>query len=171
MANFNIGKIYYELDNFSEAIRWFKEALRLKENHIWGWHMLANANSYAGENNNARAAWKRAVLLAQKRLEVNPSHKQALQILAAANARLGKREQALVAIDRLLAIKRKDAGSLAMVVMTYEALGERNLALQYIEEGLKKGLAPSSLERSKWLKDLRTDRRYKKLIQPYMSKK
>ncbi len=170
-AYFNLGKIYYTQDNFIEAIRSYKEGLKLQENHITMWHMLANAYFYTGENKNARAAWNRAISLAEEQLKVNPNHTEALKILAGAHARLQEREQALLAISRLLALKRKDANLLEMVGMTYEVLGERNLAIQYIEEALKKGLMPMSLETSKWLKDLRTDPRYEKLIQPYMGKK
>ncbi len=169
-AYFNLGKIHYRQNNLPEAIRNFGEALKLREDHTI-WHMLANAYFYAGKNGDARAAWKRAIALAQNQLKVNPSNAVALQTLAGANAMLGERKQALLMIDRLLAVGRNDAKSLEMVGMTYEVLGERDLALQFIEEALENGLVLMSLETSKWLKNLRTDPRYKKLIQPYMRAK
>ncbi len=169
-ALFSLGGIYYGQDNFAEAIRMYTKTLAIQGDHIWGWQMLANANFHAGEKDNARAAWKRAISLAEERLKKIPSDADALEILACAHAMLGERDQALVAIGRLLAQERKDAELLQQVGIVYEVLGERDLALRYFEEALKNGLSPALIETEKWLRALRTDPRYRKLIQPYKSR-
>jgi len=163
-ASFSLGGIYYGQDNFVEAIRMYTNTLALKRDHIWGWQMLANANFHSGEKDNARTAWKHAISLAKERLKKIPSDTDALEILACAHAMLGERDQALAAIGRLLAQEHKEAELLQQIGIAYEVLGERDLALQYIAGALKHGLTPARIETEKWLRDLRNDPRYQKLI-------
>ena len=168
---FSLGGIYNGEDNFLEAIQMYTKVVALRENHLWGWQMLANASFHAGDNDKARAAWKRAVSLAKERLEVNTSDSEALKILACAHAMLGERERALAAINHLLAQEHKTFDLFKQVGIAYEVLGERDLALEFIEKAVKNELAPIDLQGVQWLNSLRSDSRYQKLIQPYMARK
>ena len=166
-AFFNLGKIYYRLDKLLEATDRFSKALALRESYFEVWHYLGNAYHYSGKPDSAQAAWGRAIEFAEINIEINPKDAAALKVLAGAYAMRQDRASALEMIQKLLNLERKDAPLFEMVGMTYEVLGERELALQYIEIALKNGVQIMSLETSKWLKDLRTDPRYKTLITKY----
>ena len=47
--------------------------------------------------------------------------------------------------------------------MTYEELGDRRTALEWLDRAIKAGYSIKRLERSPWLKDLRADERYTQL--------
>lgn len=164
-ATYSLGGIYYEQDNFLEAIRMYAKILAIRENDMWGWQMLANANFFAGKKDSARVAWKQAISHAKERLEVNISDPEALKILVCAHAMLGEREQSDTAIYRLLALDRKDADLFLQIGVAYEALGERDSALQYIEKFLKNDSNLKYLEGLHWLDNLLSDPRYQALIQ------
>ena len=136
-ATFSLGGIYYGQDNFAEAIQMYTKTLAIQGDHIWGWQMLANANFHAGEKDNARAAWKRAISLTEEQLKKIPSDTDALEILACAHAMLGERDQALVAIGRLLAQKRKSAELLQQVGIAYEVLRRAGFGFKVYRRGFE----------------------------------
>ena len=56
-----------------------------------------------------------------------------------------------------------DASLLATLATTYEELGDRSKALDWLDQAIKAGYSLKRIERSPWLKDLRGDERYKRL--------
>ena len=69
---------------------------------------------------------------------------------------------------KLLAIAGPQAKSpslLASIATTYEELGDRAQALEWLAHAIKAGQSVKSIERSPWLKDLRGDERYKRMRQ------
>ena len=59
----------------------------------------------------------------------------------------------------------RDAGVLSTIATTYEELGDRSKALEWLAQAIKAGQSLKSIERSPWLKDLRGDERYQRLRQ------
>ena len=59
----------------------------------------------------------------------------------------------------------RDARVLSTIATTYEELGDRPKALEWLAQAIKAGQSVKSLERSPWLKDLRGDERYQRLRQ------
>ena len=72
-------------------------------------------------------------------------------------------------IERMLALKQLDNDHLAWIGRTYEQLGARDLALEYLEKALKNGLTLVAIERSPWLEDLRADPGYDKIMNSYQA--
>ena len=57
----------------------------------------------------------------------------------------------------------RDAGVLSTLATTYEELGDRQKALDRLEQALQAGYSIKKIERSPWLKELRSDERYARL--------
>jgi len=58
-----------------------------------------------------------------------------------------------------------DASVLATIGTTYEELGDRAKALDWLAQAIKAGYSIKKIERSPWLKELRSDERYPRLRQ------
>jgi hypothetical protein len=67
----------------------------------------------------------------------------------------------LAALERQPIQKPED---LCTVATTFEELGDRAKALVWLEKAVKAGLSPTKVERSPWLKELRSDEAYVRLF-------
>ncbi len=165
----HLGNLYYRDHRYAEAASMYERALAFRDVYN-AWGPLANAYHRAGEEGKARAAWRRTVELAQAQLAINPRYTEATRYLVEAYAKLGQESEARAALETLVALTQKDAITLETIAWTYEILGERELALRYVQEALENGFIPVYVERDWWLRDLVSDPRYEVLVQPYMAK-
>ena len=164
----NLGAIYYSEHKYAEAVAMYEKALELQGRIYRNWSLLANAYYWANQRDKARGAWDRMIELADSQLAVNPRDADALGHLAEAYAKLGGHEQeARAMIERMLTSKQVKNDHLVWISRAYEQLGERTMALEYLERALKNGITLVAIERSPWLEDLRTDPGYKKIEETY----
>ena len=163
----NLAAMYYADQNYAEAARMFEEILARQDTDYEYWGNLANCYHWIGEHAKARRAWTRMIEMAEAQVAINPRDAEALGALAGASAKIGAREEALSYIKSLLALKQRDWTTLRDVARYYEVLGERDLALRYLEEAFEIGLTLVAVERSPWFDALRTDPRYKKIEKNY----
>ena len=77
---------------------------------------------------------------------------------------LGQRAQALEAAAAAERLGGGDVNALFLVAGAYEQLGERTLALQWLQKAIATGYDRSAIERSPGLAALRTDVRYQGLF-------
>ena len=164
VAYLNLAGIYYSQDRFPEAEAMYEQAVALRETDFEAWRDLGDAAHWSGDPATARRAWRRAAALALERLGVNPNDAETLAFLAADYARLGARDSARTAIDRLLALKERSAETLISIGKAYEIMGERERAWPYLEAALKEGYSPEVLVFSAWLDDLRQTPEYRRLV-------
>jgi tetratricopeptide (TPR) repeat protein len=62
---YNIGVCHYELGQTQEATRWYREAIRAKENYVAAFHALGVALDDLGEMTQSKEAFARAVELSR----------------------------------------------------------------------------------------------------------
>ncbi|MDZ4699044.1 MAG: protein kinase [Rhodothermales bacterium] len=167
LALYNIGTIHYLRDDFAEARRQFRGSVDLLDTDLDVWQDLGSAYHWLGRADSARVAWERVVDLAGKRLDVNAVDHWALWNQSFALARLGQRAQAFDALNRFLALEGATPTTWLNAAKCYEALGDRDRAIDFIRQALEAGLAPKRIEASPWLDDLRRDPRYTALAGAY----
>jgi serine/threonine protein kinase/tetratricopeptide (TPR) repeat protein len=161
----NLGAYYYGHGRYADAARAFERAVALSPNDVRVWRNLAAALYWApGERDKARAAFERTVELGEKARAINPRQPALLAELADSYSMLGRRAEALAAATASERLGGDDATAAFMLVNAYEQLGERTIALQWLERALARGYARESVEGSPSLADLRKDRRYSALI-------
>jgi hypothetical protein len=123
---------------------------------------LGTALRRAGDARESQQAYHRGKELAEVALTQNPRDAIENSNLAYLCARLGEDRRAVFEAQRALQISDKNNNVRWMVVLTYEAVGRRDLTLPLLED------APSSmlarLNRFPDLADLGTDPRFKQLL-------
>ena len=160
VAASNLGSYYYSRARYGEAARAFERAVALSPNDFRLQRNLAAALYWApGERDKAAAEFEKAVALGENERRINPRQPALLAQLADAYSMLGRRTEAL---DAAAAAERlgPDADGAFALVNTYEQLGERSLALKWLERAIASGYALDSIERSPSLAALRKDARY-----------
>jgi len=161
----NLGTLYFEDAHFAEAAATFEKALAISDGdyRIWG----GLAWSYASSFDSAKAAepFKRAVALAEKKLESAPDDPTLLARLAGYYGMIGRRDRATETVERAVSLDPQDPIVIATIGETLEDLGDRERALEWIGRALSLGVPRSHFESHPSLRDLVADERYQRLIQ------
>jgi len=110
----------------------------------------------------ARAAYRKAMDIAMMALMRDPRKGYDRGFVAYISARLGDRRRAEDEIAQALQISKDESKVIRKAVLTYEALGERDRAIQVL-----KGAKPEmlhELDRQPDLADFRLDSRFRQLV-------
>ena len=163
----NLGTIYFRQQRYEQAARMFERAVALNGSNYRVWRNLAMSYFWApGERDKANGAFARVASLAEQERKVNPRRPALLVDLAAAYARLGQSARARQLAAEAVALGSLDAASMFNLAVVFEDLGERDKALTWIGDAVKKGYPREQVEQSPSLADLRSDPRFLRMIQP-----
>jgi tetratricopeptide (TPR) repeat protein len=166
----NLGTIDFFQHNYKEAARNFVEALKLNDKDGRIWRNLAASYFWAGEKEEARSAYLHASTLLEKQLAVNPKD-QALQIaLADCYSMTEEKEKAEAMLRKALAGPDISAEQSYRTASIYEQLGQRALALEWLDKSLKQGYSITEVENDPTFVQLRTDPEYQRLMASANSK-
>jgi len=161
----NLGTVDFFLGHCTEAIPLMEQASRLAPGNERIWGNLGDAYACVpGRKGEADSAYKRAVQLGQKRLEVNPRDGEIVSSVALYEAKLGDKTRALERISkarRLAPESRKVAWESALV---FELSGNRGRALEALRLALREGQPPAEVRGEPALADLRRDPRFEPLM-------
>ena len=157
----NLGTIQFDHRRYAEAARTFEQALALDAADYRVWRNLATSYYWApGEREKARAAFERAVRLAEKQLQVNPRDAATLVEMGDCLAMLGERRRAREALARGLALLPDDVELQQTAAAAYEQIGDRAAALLWIRRALEGGYPRAPIESDPSLDALRADPRF-----------
>ena len=146
----------------------YKSALEFNDKDYRVWAVLGESYYWTpGQEELVNETYYKAIILAEKQLEVNPNNQNVLADLASYNARLGNREKANEWLNRIIELGTADLEIQFRIGEAYEYLGERETALKWFERILKKGFSSVTFYNNLSFKDLLTDERFKKLMKKY----
>jgi serine/threonine-protein kinase len=170
----NLGTALYQQGRYSDAARSFESAVALPGATAVHWFNLGAARYWApDQREGARAAYETAIKLAEQSRARGSGVDQALLAeLASSYAVLAllttgdEAQRHRAQAHQVMAIIEqppRDAEGIATLATTYEELGERDQALQWLGAAIKAGYPMKRVERSPWLNELRNDDRYLRL--------
>ncbi len=161
----NLAGIEFRRGSFSEAARAFEKALAFNDREYRVWRSLASAYYWApGERDKAAAAYRKAAELARAARAVNPRDAVVTMDLADCLANLGEAREARELAAEALGQAPQDVELMQRAVLVYEVLADRDAALRWLREALKRGYPRDNFERSPTLKSLRDDPRYRAAV-------
>ncbi len=126
----NLGATLAYLRRDSNALPLYERAIALEPANHRYWINLADASRRLRQNKKATAAYKEALRLTSSQIVMNPSSGSTRALMAYVLARLGLKHQAQQEIDQALQSPPSDSEVKRTAVLTYEALGMRDLALE-----------------------------------------
>jgi tetratricopeptide (TPR) repeat protein len=171
----NLGTAQYQQGLYDDAARSFESAVALPGATFLHWFNLGAASYWAPDRRvRAREAYATAIKLGEQAREAAKSTPLDTADLASAYAVLAlltggaeaKQHQARAhKLIETIGTPPRDGDVLATLGTTYEELGDRATAIEFLGQALKEGYSIKRLERSPWLKDLRADERYARMRQ------
>ena len=163
----NLATTYFHLRQFPESAHTFEKAVSLNERSYVLWGNLADAEDRThGRRAQAQEAYRKAISLAEKELQVNPRDTGVLGDLADYHSMLGKRAQALSYLRQALALGPGNASIKFQAAQVYVQLGDNNTAVRWLAEALKAGYSPTLVRDSPAMDNLRSDPRVQELLRP-----
>jgi serine/threonine-protein kinase len=153
----NLGYLYALEQRFAESAATTEKALQLNDRNFIVWANLAMA--YDGLHDEAKfeAALDRELPLLESAALSNPRDAGIQSRLALLYAQKKMHDKALARVPTALALAPDDPDVLENIGETYETLGDRRHAIEYIEKSLQKGYSLDSLKNTPALKNLLSD--------------
>ena len=128
------------------------------------WRNFAAALYWApGERDKAKAAYEQSIALAEQAQKVNPRQADLLAQLADSYSMVGRQRDAREALAALERLQPQEASVLFMVAVIHEQLGDRAMALRWLEKAMAAGYQRERVDRSPSLAELRKDERFGRL--------
>lgn len=128
------------------------------------WKNQGDGLVVAGRDGEAREAFTQTVNFSLEFLAERPRHRVAAAYLALALAHLGRKNEALAAVEEALSIAPQNEETLLHAATAYELVGERKLALSLLESAFAHGLYLHEVRHTSGLEEVRRDRRYLEMV-------
>ena len=140
----NLGTVYFYLRRFAEAARAYEQAVKVDDRDYALWGNLAESYYWSvGERGKAATAYRRALLLAEEQLKVNPRQASALGQVALDNAMLGNAAAAERALQRALALAPADPDLQLKGAVIESSLAHPDRAIAFLGKALAAGVSPN----------------------------
>jgi len=159
----NLGTIYYYQGLYDHAIQMFSGALEKKsDEHLILGYMAESY--YQTQREKSYDYFRRALELVEKEMQRQSNNPELMNDRAFYLGRLGKRDQALDQLGKLDIHSDLPGKLLFYIALSYEYIGERDLAIDWLDRALKKGYPPDKIREHPGLNGLPGDSRYLELL-------
>ena len=167
----NLATLYYIEGQYSNSVRMYEIALDFNPHDYLVWGNLASAYYWAEESNEkVTQTYLHAIELAEERQKVNSKDPIVLSHLSGYYSMVGESEKAVTFMEQALNLAPEDVRVVYGAATVYEQLGNREVALYWIEQALKKGYSRLEIEHQPELKKLCQDSRFQLLVKKFQSR-
>ena len=164
VAQSNLAFLYFYEGDYQKALPLHLEAAKNSTEHNqWG-NLADTYRQLPGEEQKAIAAYRKAIILAEKLLVLTPEDAELISWLASYYAHVGEKQKAMAAIARTRSLAPTFLNGIQRAVLVYEAVNERALALAALREYIERLGDLQFIEREPDLAALRNDPAYTKLV-------
>jgi len=153
----NLAIIYGTQHRFADSVAAIRQALQLNDQDYVVWNNLAEGYEWLGEEKNAAEARKSERELLDKRIRVNSQDGDAQAMLAVLFAKDNRGAEALSQIQIALALAPHSQSVLSDVADAYELLGNRRLAIRYLQQALLNGMPVADMNTDPYVRDVLSD--------------
>ncbi|MGB8801416.1 MAG: protein kinase [Candidatus Acidiferrales bacterium] len=160
----NLGTAYFNLHRFDDAAQSFKAAIEFDKDNYVLWGNLGSAYYYGNHRDDSMKSYNQAIKLNTKYLIVNPQDATALSDIAGFYSMIGKRENALVAIQKAQELSPEDPEILFNSALVYNELGDHRRAKVFLGKSLDAGYSPTEIRDTPSLDNLRSDPEFQQVI-------
>jgi len=161
----NLGTTFHSLRQFDNAAKAYNEATKLNDQKYVIWGNLADSYYYSGKRADATMAYQKAILLAERSLEVNPRDAAVISNLSGYYAMIGRRDAAFDNLKKALQLSNnKDPDILFEAAMIHNQFGETSKALEWLTKALKAGFSPTTISDAPALDNLHGDEHFRSIL-------
>ncbi|NNE45500.1 MAG: tetratricopeptide repeat protein, partial [Rhodothermales bacterium] len=164
----NLGTAYFYMERFEEAARLYEERVSLTPRDRDATANLADTFYWIpGARDKSAPLYRRAIQLAREQLTIQPNDPGLQADLAYYYAALNRPDSAALFMNRALIRLSPDSSDVNQVYgigETYDRMGERDLAIEWITAALKRDINRIRLRHNPFLEDLREDPRVREYL-------
>jgi tetratricopeptide (TPR) repeat protein/TolB-like protein len=161
----NLGTCQYALGRFDDSSRSFEEAVKLSPDNYLLWANAADALRWSEKGKErAPAAYQRAVAIARRDMELNPSDALLRAVTGSSLAKLGRNAEARKQIDAALRINPTDANVLYHAAVATLLRGDPDGALLWLRRALEAGYVLADARRDPEIASLRARKDFEELL-------
>jgi serine/threonine protein kinase/tetratricopeptide (TPR) repeat protein len=166
----NLGTAYFYLGHRADAVTMFQKAVALNPNNQADMGNLADAYRWSSDKDKARAAYKEAIALANRALQVKPGDAETLGYLALYYAKNGDSKRGLDLIRSARAIDQNDNELLYQQAVVNTIAGQQADALESLKEAFEKGYAVTLAKNDPEFTPLQMNPDFSKLLSQFAPK-
>jgi len=159
----HLGTLYFEEARFGDAAEMFERAVELSSADYLRIGNLANAYHWGGEPERAVENFQRAISLGEEQLASGVNDPYLAPMVAGYYGMIGETARGFELLEIAVAEKPLEAQLMATIAESYEDLGDRDRALEWIGRALDGGLSTDWIDRHPSLNRLTQDPRYQDL--------
>src|ERR1700733_4816982 len=153
----NLAFLYLSEKRYAESAAMSEKALKLNDKDYLVWANLANAYQALNQKDKLEVARDHAIALLEDSVKLKPQDALTQASLAALYSEKGVREKAELRIQAALARSPDNPNVLELAGETYENLGDRARALEYIERALQNGYSLDDIKSTPEFNNLVSD--------------
>lgn len=128
-ARYELGSAYYFSARYQEAIKEFKEAIRIKPE-------FAQAHCKLGLSYGVLRSYDEAASSFEEAIRLDPDYADAMVGLGLVDSVLYRYDEAIAHLKRAIELEPKVADTFFALAMTYSAMGRHDDAISSLKEGL-----------------------------------
>ncbi len=163
-AHYFYARQSFAKGDLDKAARLFEEASNLRDDYQAAF-FAAQSLAAMNRQDEARAAYRRALQIVRDHLELTPDDPRAATMRAVSLCRLGQLEEGLEWAERAVAIDPEDAGVRYNVACLYSLEGQVDKAIECLEGAVEVGFGNRDwMENDPDLDPLRGDPRFQELV-------
>jgi tetratricopeptide (TPR) repeat protein/TolB-like protein/tRNA A-37 threonylcarbamoyl transferase component Bud32 len=168
----NLGTVSFFLRRFNEDVEYTQKAIALRPQKYDYWGNLADAyRMIAGDADKASNAYKQAIALAEKQLDINPNDSDGLSSLALYHSRLGDANGARQYLGRALQLSPDNMDILRIACLVHLEAHEKQESLKWLEKSVRAGYSREQLVANPELESLRSEPEFSRLVNEAVSYK
>jgi adenylate cyclase len=170
VAYSNLGTAYFYLRRFSKAADAYEKAIGLNEKYWILWGNLGDARYWDLTNRDrAGEAYRKALILGEQELQVNPRDTRLLGCMAYYHAMLNEKEAARNCMKRALAEDSQDPVLFFNLAQTCYRLGDTDQALDWLKKAMAAGLSNETIQNTPLFDPLRNSQAFQGMLQDHSS--
>ena len=161
----NLGACLFYMRRYEESADSLKEAVKIDPNDWLNWGNLGDTlYQISARRQEALDAYRKAIVLAKARLEVNPNDGFVLAFIADYYAMLDDEQQARKQLRRALEIAPADPEVLFRAAILYNHFADRQKTLEFLEKSVSTGYSRTVVRDTPDFDWLRQEPRYRALL-------
>ncbi len=161
----NLGTAYFYLRRFTEASQAYEQAAKLDQRNRTSWGNLGDAYYWdPGHRSQSVAAYRKAILLGEEELQVNPRSADLLSYVGLYHAMLREEAAARANLNRALALAPTNAEVLYNAALVTNQLGDETRSTVWLRKALNAGVTADLLRSSPNFDNLRSSKPFQQLL-------
>jgi len=143
----NLATILKQQGRYEDAAEMYRRAAELdpNEKRVWG-NLAALYELIPGREEEALAAWRRAIVIGESEARVNPADAGLLALLGMYYAGVGRYAEAREKAERALELAPGDVSVMHLALVTFHRAGDRDRAIELTRQALDAGLPAGVLK-------------------------